>query len=221
MAVASGNSLVSAQACTAQLGSPTISPQQYYGSNLQVTVPVSTTCSIYTNQLFVTGTAYDTTYNSNIGTTNTVLSAPYGGYGASGQLQFNLPASVVSHSVEFSVSIYSSQSAYYQPYYGGSLLTTTSEAFLLGPSYPYSPTYPTYPYSPTYTVYPTYPSSNYPTYPTYTIYPTYLSRSYYPSNNYYYGPYSNFNQNPVGYYYRNGYYYNNYACTPRNNCFHR
>ena len=106
VAVATNNSLVSAQVCTAQLGTPTTTNQQYYGSNLQVTVPVSTSCSYYTPQLFATGTAYDTTYNSNIGTANTVLSVVYGGYGSSGQLQFNLPVSGVASSAVLSFNLW-------------------------------------------------------------------------------------------------------------------
>ena len=134
VAVASGNNSVSADPCTAQLGSPSISMQQYYGSNLQVTVPVSTTCSLYTSQLYATGTAYDTTYNSNIGTANTALTATYGSNAFGGQLQFNLPTSAVSHSVQFLVSIYA-QKGYYQQYYDGSPLTTTSETLMFSPSY--------------------------------------------------------------------------------------
>ena len=223
VAVATSNSLVSAQTCTAQLGSPTTTNQQYYGSNIQVTVPVSTSCSYYTPQLFATGTAYDTTYNSNIGTANTVLSVAYGGYGSSGQLQFNLPASAVSHPVQFSVSIYGTQPGYLQQYYG-SVLTTTSETFVLGPSYlnsyqnyPYNPTYPTYSTYPTYPTYPTFPT--YPTYNRSPTYPTYPRYPYYPSNNYYHNPYPNYNQNPRGYYYHNGgyVYNNNHLCTRSNN----
>ncbi len=212
LAVTTSNGLVSAQACTAQLGPPTTTNQQYYGSNLQVTVPVSTSCSYYTPQLFATGTAYDTTYDTNIGTANTVLSVAYGGYGSSGQLQFSLPPSAVSHPVQFSVSIYGSQPGYWQQYYN-SVLTTTSETFVIGPSYlnsyqsyPYNPTYPTYATYPTYPTYSTYPT--YPTYPTYRSYPTYPN--YYQGNNYYHNPYPNYIQNPSGYYYHNGHVYNNH-----------
>lgn len=220
-AVAENNSFVSAQACSAQLGSPTSSIQPYYTSNFQVTVPVSTTCSFYAGQLYAAGTAYDTTYNSNVGTANAVLSATYGANVFNGQLQFNLPASVASHSVQFSVSIYSTQTVYGQgyygsSYYGGSLLATTSATFALGPSV----------YQNGYPYYGTYPSNTYPTYPSYSY--------YYPGNYYYYNPY--YNQNNGGYYYsynyhnynNGGYHYhnngghyqngNNYCST--NNCNH-
>ena len=215
VAVATSNNLVSAQACTAQLGSPTTTNQQYYGSNLQVTVPVSTSCSYYTPQLYATGTAYDTTYSTNIGTANTVLSVAYGGYGSSGQLQFNLPASAVSHPVLFSVSIYGTQPGYYQQYYG-SVITTASETFVIGPSYLNS--YQNYPYNPTYPTYPTYPNPypTYPTYPTYRSYPTYPRYPYFPGN-YQYHPYPYQNQNPGNYYYNYGGNYNNRYCTRSNN----
>ena len=212
VAAATNNSLVSAQACTAQLGTPTTTNQQYYGSNLQVTVPVSTSCSYYTPQLFATGTAYDTTYNTNIGTANTVLSVVYGGYGSSGQLQFSLPTSAVSHPVQFSVSIYGSQPGYWQQYYG-SVLTTASETFVIGPSYLNS--YPTYPYNPTYPTYSTYPT--YPTYPTYRSYPTFPRYPYYPGNYQYQNHPGNYNYN-----YNGGNYNNNQYCTRSNNyCNHR
>ena len=204
--VAANNNFVSAQSCSAQLGSPTTSTQQYYTSNFQVTVPVSTTCSFYAGQLYATGTAYDATYNSNVGTANTALSSTYGGNVFSGQLQFNLPTSEESHSVQFSVSIYSTQTQYGQgsyggSYYGSSVLATTSATFTLAPNY-YQNGYQNYPTYPSYPTYPTYPNNNYPSYPSYPNYP---------NNNYYYNnPYYQY-QNPGHYYYyHNGGYYHYY-----------
>ena len=209
-AVGLGSFQVSADPCAAQLSYPIVT-QQYYGSNVLVTVPVSATCSFQTGQLYAVGTAYDATYNSNVGTANTVLSAIYGGNSFSGQLQFTFPILAQADSVQFSVSIYNAQTGYSQPqpYYGGSLLTTTSATFTLTPSnyqgsYPY-PTYPTYP------TYPSYPSYNYyyGSYP----YPYYNQN---PGNNYYYSHYNN-----GGHYYNNnngGHYYNNYGHCNSNNC---
>ena len=193
VAVGVGNNPVSAQACTAQLGTPTTYNQQYYGSGFQVMVPVSTSCSFYAGQLYASGTAYDTTYNSNIGSANTQLSSTYGGYGSNGQLQFNLPVMAASHPIQFTVSIFATGDS--QQYYGGSNLATTSITYVVGPNYPNL--YQNYPYSPSY------PSYQGPSYPGYT---------YYPGNgyNYYRG---NFYYNP-GYYYRNGG-FNNHYCTPR------
>jgi len=209
--VGAGSSLVSAQPCSAQLGSPSTLSQQYL--SFQVSVPVSASCSFSTGQLYAAGTAYDTVYNSNIGTANTILSATYGAYGFTGQLQFNLPSSAASHPVQFSVSIYSTQPGYYQQYYGGSVLTTTSATFIVGPSYLNS--YQNYPY-PYYSTYPTYP-----TYPAYPSYP------YNPGNNYYYyysHPYSYYNQNRGGYYYyyyyRGGGYYNHPCSGSHSYCNH-
>ena len=201
VAVATNNSFALAQPCEALLGSPNVYTQQYYyGGNFQVTVPVSATCSFYPGQLYATGTAYDTTYNANIGTANTVLGSVYSGYASTGQLTFTLPSSAQSHAVVFSVSIYGTTNGYYGGYYGtyfgNSLLAQTSSTFVVGPSY-----------------YQTYPS--YPTYPSYSIYPSYPSYPPYGQNHgyYYMGGYYN-------YYYNSG--YNNYNyCSSSNRCTHR
>lgn len=185
-AIATNNSLVLAQPCSAQLGSPSVTSQLYYGGNFQVTVPVYATCSFYPGTAYATGTAYSTAYNTNIGTANTVLSPSYGGTTLTGQLTFTLPSSLQYQSVQFSVSIYSTQNGYYGGYYGGGLLAQTSTSFVIGPTYYQG--YPSYP------SYPTYPTPSYPTYPYYPYYPSYPSYPYY-NYYYYYG----------GYYYYRGY----------------
>jgi len=196
--ITTSNNFALAQPCQATLGSPNVSTQQYYyyNGNFQVTVPVSASCSFYAGQLYATGTAYDTTFNTNLGSTSAVLTSTYGGYGYSGQLTFTFPTSTQSHSVQFSVSIYSSQGGYYYggPY--GSLLAQTTSTFVVGPSYYQG--YPTYPYysTPTYPTYPTYPS-----YPYYSYYPSY---SYYPG---YYNSYYYYYHNGGWYYYGGGYYH--------------
>ena len=195
-AVGLNSSQVSADPCAAQLGYP-IATQQYYGSNVLVTVPVSATCSFQASQLYAVGTAYDATYNSNVGTANTALNAINGGNSFSGQLQFNFPISTQADSVQFSVSIYNAQTGYVQSYYGGSLLTTTSATFVVSAS-----NYQSYPYNP---VYPSYP--------------------YYPGYNYYYAPYPYHVPNSGSYYhyyYYNRGYYNNYRhCNNwKNSCNH-
>jgi hypothetical protein len=211
LAVASGNSFAAAQQpCQVQLGSPNVSNQYYYyGGNFQLTLPVSASCSYYAGQLYATGSAYDTNYGTSVGTTQAVLSSTYGGYGYTGQLTFTLPTSASGHAIQFSVSVYGSQSGYYGGYYGTSLLTQTTSTFVVGPSY--------------YQAYP--PSSTYPTYPSYTTpsYPTYPSN---PSNYYYGNP--RYSSNQAGYYNMGGYYnyyhnsgsYNNY-CSPYKYCSHR
>jgi len=184
--IATNNSLAFAQPCQAQLGSPSVSSQQYnsyyyYGGNFQVTVPVSATCPFYPGQLYATGTAYDTTYNTNIGSANTVLTSTYGGYGLSGQLSFTLPSSAQSHSVQFTVSIYGTQNGYYggyyNGYYGGALLAQATSTFVVSPNY-----YQGYP------GYPSYPSYPYPSYPSYPYNPSYPGSGYY--YNYYYHYYN-------------------------------
>lgn len=194
VAIATGNTFVLAQPCQAVLGSPNFStqPYYYYQSNFQVTVPVSASCSFFTGQLYATGTAYDTTYNSNIGTANTILTSTYGGYGYTGQLTFYLPASAQSHSVQFSVSVYGSLNGYYGGYYGAPLLAQTTSTFVIGPSY--------------YQGYPTYPSYSTPSYPGYT-----------PTSSYPYYPYYGYYYSNGGYYYgSNRYYCRSWrnSCTP-------
>ena len=206
VAVATNGSLVLAQPCQAQLGSPNISRQPfYYGLNFEVTVPVSASCSFYAGQLYASGTAYDTTYNANIGTADTVLTSTYGGYGYTGQLTFTLPISEESHPVQFSVSVYGTQNGYYGGPYGG-LLAQTLATYVVGPSY-----YQGYP------LYPSYSTPNYPTYPVYPVYPTYPSF-------FYNGP--RYYQNNGGHYYMGGYYtyyhdgtsYNSNYCRTTNHC---
>ena len=151
IALATSNSFALAQSCSAQLGSPSVYEPQYAAGYSQVTVPVSAACFSYTGQLYATGTAY---YNGAIvGTANTALSPVYGDNGLTGQLSFTLPTSAEYNSVQFSVSIYSTQN-------GDFLLATTSSTFALSPNYygyPYS-YYPSYPYY--YGNYPYYSSGS-------------------------------------------------------------
>jgi len=223
LAVATGNSFVVAQPCQVQLGSPNVSNQYYYyGGNFQLTLPVSASCSFYAGQLYATGSAFDTTYGTSVGNTQTVLSSTYGGYGYTGQLTFTLPTSASGHSIQFSVSVFGSQSGYYGGYYGTSLLAQTTSTFIVGPSY-----YQAYPSYPTYPTYPSYPTPSYPTYPTSPAYPSYTTYPSYPTypSNYYYGS-PRYGQG--GYYYMGGYYnyyhnggsYNNY-CTSGYYCINR
>jgi len=214
VAVGTNPNLVLAQPCQAQLGSPNVSSQPYYyGLNFQVSVSVSASCSFYAGQLYASGTAYDTTYNANIGTANTVLTSTYAGYGYTGQLTFTLPISEQSRLVQFSVSVYGTQSGYYGGPYGG-LLAQTSATFVVGPSY-----YQGYPLYPTYT--PSYTAPSYPAYPSYPTYPAYAVNPYNSGPHYY--------QNQGGYYFMRGYYnyYHNGAprssnyCRPTSPCYLR
>ena len=209
VAIATNNSVaVAQQPCQLQLGEANVSMQQYYyGGNLQLTLPVSASCSFYAGQLYATGSAYDTTYGTNLGTTQTVLGSTYGGYGYTGQLSFTVPPSAQGHSVQFWVSIYGGQNGYYGGYYGGSgsLLAQASSTFVVNPIYYQG--YPAYPSYPSYPNYPTYPS--YPSYPSFPQYPQYPQYPYYPG--YYYGsPY-------YWFYYRGGYRYHYYCRSWSNN----
>jgi len=214
VALATNNSVATAQQpCQAQLGQPNVAMQQYYsyGGNLQLTLPVSASCSFYAGQVYATGSAYDTTYGTSLGTAQSVLSSTYGGYGYTGQLTFTVPSSAQGHSVQLWVSIYSGQNGYYGGYYGSSLLAQASSTFVVNPIYQGYPTYPSYSLYPNYPTYPSYPS--YPSYPQYPQYPQYPN---YPG--YYYGsPY-------YWFYYHGGYHYycrswpwsyNNYCYWPQ------
>ena len=116
--------LVFADPCTATLSYPVI-PAQYSNSNAPIVVPISASCSTYYgNQLYATGSAYDTTSNANLGSASTVLSSVNGGTQFNGQLGFNVLPSSPGDPVQISVSIYNSQY--------GNLLTATSETVQVG-----------------------------------------------------------------------------------------
>ena len=110
--------------CTAALSYPQI-PVQYGNTNPAFVVPVSASCSTYFgSQLYATGSAYDTTSNIALGSTNTVLSSVNGAPQFNGQLGFSLPPTQQGDAVQISVSVYEGQ--------GGNLLTTTSETVPVG-----------------------------------------------------------------------------------------
>jgi len=120
MLILSGSgTFVSADPCTATLSYPVI-PAQYGNPNTPFVVPVSASCTTYYgSQLYATGTAYDTTSNTGLGTASTVLSPVNGGPQFTGQLGFNTPPTSPGDSVQISVSVYDNQ--------GGNLLTATGE----------------------------------------------------------------------------------------------
>ena len=122
--VGSSSSLVWADPCTATLSSP-VMPTVYSNSNAQIVVSVSASCTNnYGSQLYATGSAYDATTNTGLGSTSTSLTSANGGTEFNGQLTFNLPPIPQSDSIQLSVSIYDSQY--------GNLLTQTSEPFEVG-----------------------------------------------------------------------------------------
>ncbi|HXZ89789.1 MAG TPA: hypothetical protein VEG61_01895 [Candidatus Dormibacteraeota bacterium] len=122
-----GSSLVSAQIaspCTTTLSLAGV-PAQYSNSNFPLVVPVSVSCTTYFGtQLYATGSAYDVTSNTGLGTASTLLSSVNGGMQFNGQLGFNVPPTSAGDSVQISVSIYDSQ--------GGNLITTTGETIPVG-----------------------------------------------------------------------------------------
>jgi len=127
LTVSAGSGLVSAQLqspCTATL-SYTVIPAQYSSSNVPFVVPVSASCTTYYgSQLYATGSAYDATSNTGLGTASTVLTSANGGTVFNGQLGFNQFQASPSDSIQISVSIYNSP--------GGNLITATGETVQLG-----------------------------------------------------------------------------------------
>lgn len=122
--IGASNSLVFADPCTATLSYPMM-PVVYSNSNVPIVVPLSATCTTYyANQLYATGSAYDATANVGLGSTSTLLMSANGGTEFNGQLGFNLPPTTQGHSIQISVSIYSSQY--------GNLITATSETVDVG-----------------------------------------------------------------------------------------
>ena len=116
-----GSGFVYADTCSAQLGYPII-PSVYANTIVTVVVPVSASCSTpYGNQIYANANAYDLNTNTAADSVNTVLTSVNGGYTFTGQLGFNLPASIQGHWVQVAVTIYSDQA--------GNQLTTSGEAF--------------------------------------------------------------------------------------------
>ena len=123
MAIGVNSSLVSADACTAQLNYP-VMPTGYTYSNVPIAVPIMTTCTTnYGSQLYATGNAYDSTSNSGLGSVSTVLQSVNGGTTFNGQLNFNLPPSTQGHTVQLSVSINDQN---------GNQITATGETIQVG-----------------------------------------------------------------------------------------
>ena len=173
--LSTNGTFVSAQPCTATLSYP-ITPVEYNNENVQMAIPISASCSTnYGNQLYATGSAYDATSNTSLGTASTVLSSVNGGSEFNGQMTFNLLPASPSDSIQISVTIYNSQ--------GGSPITATGETVQLGngvqqsgteqtvtttvtegqyPAYnPYPTAYPS-PYQPNQSQYYPYQSQYYP-----------------------------------------------------------
>jgi hypothetical protein len=122
--VGSSSSLAWADPCTATLSYPAM-PAGYSNSNVQIVVPISASCTNnYGSQLYATGSAYDATTNTALGSTSTSLASANGGTEFNGQLTFNLPPIPRSDSIQISASIYDSQY--------GNLITQTSEPVEVG-----------------------------------------------------------------------------------------
>ena len=205
------------QSCGVQVGSMFASTQypagNYYAQNspynIQLTVPISTSCQNSGYPLWATGTVYDTVTNANLGSSNIAMNWNNGYY--SGQLVFTVPVSVVAHQLQVQIQVYN---GYSNGQYSG-LVATSSPTVTINPGGYYQPTgsYSYYNGNPNgyyngYYYYYGYPSN----YNYYNGYPYYYYYSY--PYTYYYSSY------PYTYYYyyrsgscSNGYYYNGYYST--------
>lgn len=105
--------MVSAQSCSASLGTSSLSSNQYYNSYARINTPVSVYCSYYASQLNAVGDAFDTSANVDLGSVSTILTLSYGSNAYAGQLTFNLPPSSFGHQVRLLVSVYGGQNGYY------------------------------------------------------------------------------------------------------------
>jgi hypothetical protein len=199
-AAAASTGTVFAQSCGIQIGSVSATTQYsgsyYYGMNspwnIQMTVPISTSCPNQGGQLWAVGNVYDTVANTNVGSNNIIMNMN-NGY-PSGQLVFTVPPSVIEHLLQVQISVYNS---YNNGQYSG-LVATSSPTVTIHSSSPSSYYYnaPSNSYS--------YSNSYYNGNPT-----GYYNGYYYYSNNgnyYYYYPYS--------YYYYSSYpsYYSGGSC---------
>lgn len=167
MFAAAGNyPLVAAQSCTASLGySSLTSTQYYYGSNVGIIVPVSTSCSYVGGPLYASGDAFDTSANVDFGSVNTMLNSVYGASTFNGQLLFSLPPSILGHQLRITVSVYSGQNSYGNGY--GPLLATTGQMVQVNLTYQNG-----------------YPNGNGPCYPNYNCYGNNYGNNCYGNNCY-------------------------------------
>jgi hypothetical protein len=124
--VGASSNLAAAQTpsvCTATLSYPVI-PVPYSNSNVPFVVPVSASCTTYYGtELYASGSAFDATSNTGLGTASAVLSSVNGGTEFNGQLGFNQFQASPSDSIQISVSIYNTP--------GGQLITSTGETVQL------------------------------------------------------------------------------------------
>lgn len=126
VAVAVGNSPVSADVCSIQPSSLAYTQPNYYNSYTSgVIVPVSATCSFIGGQLYAVGDVTDASTNAHVGSANTVLFSAYGTNIYTGQLAFSVPHEATEHTLRISISIYSG--VYNGPYSNPSPLTTSVE----------------------------------------------------------------------------------------------
>ena len=134
--VAGTSSLVSADACVAQLGDSSQVNAQYYSVNSQIDVPVSAVCQWFSGgQLFAMGIVRDPAAFGNIGLVNATLTSTGGSDVFIGHLVFTIPPLLQGQTLQVSVSIYSNRVN------GAFLTSATQTAQVFGSNFA-QPVYP-------------------------------------------------------------------------------
>jgi hypothetical protein len=128
VAAVEANSIrVAADSCSAaQLGF-FITAASNYSTDPVMVVPVLVKCSFSGVQLFAVGDVHDTSTNTDLGLTNTILVSAYDASTYSGQLGFLLSPRVLGHTLQISVYIYGDQQK-------RSLLASAAENVQINPS---------------------------------------------------------------------------------------
>lgn len=117
-----------AESCSARIGYYPPPPSNYVG-NMAMVVPVVATCPFATSQLYPSGDLYDTSTNTDLGASRTILTSPYGSNTYGGQIQFVLSPRVQGDTLRITVSIYSDRQ------YASPLTTVTQTAQVYPSSY--------------------------------------------------------------------------------------
>jgi hypothetical protein len=133
MAVAVGNSPVSADPCIVEPNSHAYIAPNSKSNTSGIIVPVSATCSFVGGQLYAEADAIDTVTNAHVGSAHTVLTSAAGTNFYTGKHVFNVPSQVAGHPLRVSTSIYSG--IYNGPYSNAPPLTTGVQTVQI---YPYN-----------------------------------------------------------------------------------
>ena len=131
--------------CVAQISSPYMTTTLNPYSNIQLTMPISVTCTFTRGQLYAVGDAFDNSTNVPLGSVLGTLPSVNKGNQFNGQLVFIIPAADRGHSIYFAVSIYydppntwANFSNSQELIANAQLLATTNAQVLVLPEFPVS-----------------------------------------------------------------------------------